>query len=1050
MHGSRTLMRWIVASSLRFRFLVVAAAVAMMAVGTVAIPDMRVDAFPEFAPPQVVIQTTCLGLSTADVESLVTIPLEQALNGIKGLEHMRSKSVPQLSSIQMIFNQDTDVFVARQLVQERLPNIQKTLPTWAGRPTMLPPVSATSRVMLIGMSSKDDSLIAMSMEAFWTIRARLLHVPGVANVAIWGERPAVLTVQVDPNLMKTNKVTLDAVMEATANSVDLGKLLFTNSSVIGRGGNIETFGGQRLGIQHVLPIVTAGDLARASVQAADRTLVRLGQVAQVKEDHPLLVGDAVVGEGPGLLFVIEKLPGANTLKITKGVQEAINALQPGLPNVNFDTTIFRQSDFIDAAVHNLTQALVLGFVLVVVILAFFLFEWRVALISLITIPLSLMAAMLVLYLHGDTVNTMTLAGLVIGLGAVVDDAVIGVENILRRLRLHRRAGGTESTAEVILHASLEVRSPIVYATLIIVAAAVPVYLLEGLTGAFFRPLAISYTLAILASMGVALTVTPALALIMLRNAHVERHESPLTRWLQRRYTAALRVIMTRPHPAYATFVALMLVAILTLPFLGQSLFPTFNERDFLVHWVTTPGTSITEEVRMVTLLSRDLRAIPGVRTSFGAHIGQALLGEEVVGVNFGESWISIDQNADYDQTVARIRAVVQSYPGLYRDVQTYLNERIEEVLTGTKEPIVVRIYGPDLNVLRSKAAQVEHDLAKIRGIADDHVDLQVDTPQVEVKVDLAKAAKFRIKPGDVRRAASTLVAGEDVGSIIRRGKTYSVLVWSTPATRSSVSSISDLLIDTPSGVPVRVGDVAEVSVRPVPNIILRDDGSRRIDVVANVRGRDLGSVVGDVNKVMAGLTLPGGYHAELLGEFKERQAAQQRLLGIAIIAGLVIFLLLQTAFGSWRLATLVFLTLPMALVGGVLAAFAGGGVISIGSLLGFFTVFGIAARNGILLINHCQHLERVEGETFGPALVLRGARERLAPILMTSLATGLAVVPLVVLGSRPGDEIEYPLAVVILGGLVTSTLLNLFVVPSMYLRFGKRQHGRPVSITSEA
>jgi CzcA family heavy metal efflux pump len=1030
-------MRWIVDSSLRFRFLVVAAAMGMVLAGSFLIPEMRVDAFPEFAPPQVVIQTTCLGLSTTDVESLVTIPLEQALMGIKGLEHMRSKSVPQLSSVQMIFSQGTDLFEARQLVQERLPNIQKTLPVWAGRPTMLPPVSATSRVMLLSMSSKDDSLIALSMEAFWTIRARLLHVPGVANVAIWGERPAVLSVQVDPKLMKSNHVTLDAVMEATANSVDLGKLLFTSSSVIGRGGFIEVPAGQRLGIQHILPIVTPADLARASVQAINGSVVQLGQIAQIKEDHPLLVGDAVVGEGPGLLFVIEKLPGANTLETIKGVEDAIRAMQPGLPSVSFDTTVFRQSDFIDLAVHNLTQALVLGFLLVVVILAFFLFEWRVAFISLVTIPLSLMAAMLVLYLHGDTVNTMTLAGLVIGLGAVVDDAVIGVENILRRLRQARRAGAKNLDRVVILEASLEVRSPIVYATLIIIAAAVPVFLLQGLTGAFFRPLAVSYTLAIAASMLVALTVTPAMALILLRNVPVERRESPVTRWLQVNYTRLLARIMKRPQPAYATFIAVMVIACLTAPFLGQSLFPGFKEHDFLVHWVTNPGTSVTEEVRMVTRLSHDLQAIPGVRASFGAHIGQALLGEEVVGVNFGEGWISIDANADYDKTLARVRAVVESYPGLYRDVQTYLNERIEEVLTGTKEPIVVRIYGQDLDVLRAKAKEIERRLATIPGIADDHVDLQVDTPQVEVKVDLAKAARYGLKPGDVRRAASTLVAGEDVGSVIRDGKTYGVLVWSTAATRQNVGSINELLIDTPSGVPVRMGDVAKISVAPVPNIILRDDGSRRIDVVATVRGRDLGSVVADVNKSLSNYSLPSGYRFELLGEYRERQAAQGRLFGIAVIAAVVILLLLQTAFGSWRLATLIFLTLPMALAGGVLAAYAGGGVISIGSLLGFFTVFGIAARNGILLINHCQHLQRIEEEPFGPMLVLRGARERLAPILMTSLATGLAVVPLVVLGDRPGHEIEYPLAVVILGGLVTSTLLNLFVVPSLYLRFSK-------------
>jgi Cu/Ag efflux pump CusA len=551
---------------------------------------------------------------------------------------------------------------------------------------------------------------------------------------------------------------------------------------------------------------------------------------------------------------------------------------------------------------------------------------------------------------------------------------------------------------------------------------------------------VAYTLAILASMGVALTVTPALALILLRNARVERHESPVTRWLQRTYSAILSRIITRPRPTYAGFGVVALAAALLVPFLGQSLFPTFREHSFLIHWVTPPGTSAAEEQRIVLRLSHDLQVIPGVH-GFGSHIGQAFLGEEIAGVNFGENWVTIDSSADYDKTVARIRTVVESYPGLYRDVQTYLNERIEEVLTGAKSPVVVRIYGQDLSVLRTKATEIQHQIADIPGIEDDHVDLQVDTPQIQVEVDLAKAAKYGLKPGDVRRAASTLIAGEEVGDIFRSGKAYDVVVWSTPATRASVASISELPLDTPSGFPVRLGDVATVSIQPVPNLIERENGSRRIDVVAGVRGRDLGSVIKDVNVALTRVQFPQGYRVELLGEYKERQAAQDRLLKTGLVAAIVIFILLQTAFGSWRLATLTFLTLPMALAGGVLAAYVSGGVITLGSLLGFFTVFGIAARNGILLINHCQHLEAVEGEPFGPDLVLRGARERLSPILMTSLATGLAVVPLIVLGDRPGHEVEYPMAWVIVGGILTSTLLNLFVVPSLYLRFRGRRPG---------
>jgi Cu/Ag efflux pump CusA len=473
-----------------------------------------------------------------------------------------------------------------------------------------------------------------------------------------------------------------------------------------------------------------------------------------------------------------------------------------------------------------------------------------------------------------------------------------------------------------------------------------------------------------------------------------------------------------------------------VPGLGQSLLPEFKERDFLIHWLTKPGTSLPEERRIVTAASRDLRAIPGVR-SFGSHIGQALLAEEVVGVNFGENWISVDPRADYGRTVAAIQRVLDAYPGLYHDVLTYLNERIDEVLAGSSDSIVVRIFGQDLRELRARAEEVRAMLSRIPGVIEQHVEFQEDVPQIDVRVDLATAARYGIKPGDVRRAAATLVSGEEVGDIFRDGKAYDVQVWSTPRTRRSLSDVRDLPIDTPDGGHVRLGDVATVAIRPAPNAIHREADSRSIDVGANVSGRDLGSVVGEVAARLRGVRFPLGYHAELLGEYAERQSAQRRLLVLAAAAALGVLLLLRTAFRSWRLACMAFLALPMALAGGVLAAFAGGGLVSLGSLVGFFTVLGIAARNGIMMINHFQHLERHEGEAFGPALVLRGARERLAPILMTALATGLALVPLVVAGDLPGHEIEHPMAVVIVGGLITSTLLNLFIVPALYLRFAR-------------
>ena len=1030
------MLRTVVASSLRFRFLVVALAAGLIFFGTEQLRNVPVDVFPEFAPPRVEVQTSALGLSSAEVEALVTIPLEQALNGVPGLTVMRSSSVPDLSSILMLFEPSTDLLEARQLVQERLATVAPTLPSWAAPPFIMQPLSSTSRTMKIGLSSTEVSLIELSQLSRYTIRPRLMRVRGVANVAIWGQRHEQHQVLVDPERLRENGVTLEEVTRATADALDAGLLQYSNGALVGTGGFIDT-PNQRLGIRHVLPVLDPRELAQVPVAVRDGIPLRLGDVANVEIGHQPLFGDAVINGGPGLLLIVEKFPWANTVEVTRGVEAAVEALRPGLAGVEVDTTIFRPATFIELALENLITALLLGCLLVALVLVAFLFEWRSALISLVAIPLSLLAAALVLSLYGATINTMVLAGLVIAVGVVVDDAIIDVENIVRRLRQRRLEGRATSTPSIILEASLEVRSAIVYATLIDAVALIPIFFLEGLSGAFFRPLAFSYALAVLASMVVALTVTPALGLMLLARAPLERRQSPLVTWLQRGYAAVLGGIIRRSRTAYGVVGVVALAGVLAVPQLGQSLLPSFKERDFLMHWLTRPGTSHPEMVRITVQAAHELQAIDGVR-NFGAHIGQALFADEVVGMYFGENWISVAPSADYEKTLAAVQEAVDGYPGLYRDVQTYLKERIKEVLTGASGAIVVRIYGPDLGVLREKAEEVERLLSDVGGIVDLHVELQVEEPQLEIEVDLEAAKAHGIKPGDVRRAAATLVAGLEVNDIFREGKAYDVVVRGTPQTRDSLTSIRELLIDTPSGSHVRLEDVADVRMRPTPNVIKREDASRRIDVGANVRGRDLGAVADDVERILADVEYPREYHAEVLGEYAERQAADQRLLGFAAAAAIGIFLLLNIALRSWRLASVSFLTLPTALVGGVLAAFAAGGTISLGSLVGFFTVMGIAVRNGIMLISHYQHLEREEGEPFGPGLILRGARERLAPILMTALATGLALVPLVILGDIPGHEIEYPMAVVILGGLVTSTLLNLLVVPALYLRFAER------------
>lgn len=1032
-------MRWIVQTSLKYRFLIIFFAIALMVLGVDRLSDSSVDVFPEFAPPKVEIQTLSTGLSASSVEELVTVPLEQALVGVPGLDVLRSKSVPDLSQIVLIFKPGTDLILARQLVAERMATV--TLPTWAAPPVMIQPLSSTSRVMKIGISSDQYDLMDLSMIGYWKIRARLMDVPGVANVPIWGERIKMPVMQVDLEQMHANNVSLNTVMDVTADALDVGLLQYSEGNVIGTGGFLET-PNQRLQIRSVVGILTPEDLAQVPIYnqvKADGTPLVLDDVGNLVWDTWPLFGDAVINEGPGLMMIVEKLPWANTLDVTRGVEKAIDEMRPGLQGINIDTTIFRPATFIELSIDNLTESLLIGALLVVIILLFFLYEWRVALISATIIPMSLMASLLVLNLRGVTINVMTLAGLAIAIGAVVDDAIVDVENIVRRLRRLRAEGSTLSTAKIVLEASLEVRGAIVYASLIEISALLPVFFLEGLSGAFFKPLATAYVVAGLVSPLIAMTVTPAMVLVLLANAPIEHRQSPIIPWMHRIYDRILDNVLMKKRAAYATIGVIILAGVAVIPSLGQELLPSFKERDFLMHWITKPGTSHAEMWRITASACRELLTIPGVRNC-GSHIGQAVNADEPYGIYFTENWISVDPSVDYDQTLAKVQETVDGYPGLIRDVQTYLKERIREVLTGSSDTVVVRIYGPELEGLRDVSDEVQAALAGVEGLVDLKKEAHVDVPQLDIEVDLAAAEQYRLTPGDIRRTTSFLVQGEEIGDIFVSGRTYDVNVWSSLDKRDSLDDIRNLLIDTPSGEQVRLADVASVNIVAAPNVIEREGQSRKIDVSANVKGRDLGSVADDVEAVIENLEFPLGYHAELFGEYAEREAAQRQLILAGAIAVVAIFFLLVTSFENLRLATLTFFTLPWALVGGLLAAYATNGVLSLGSLVGLLTILGIATRNGIMMISHFQHLEEEEGEAFGPELVKRGAKERIAPIMMTALTTGLALVPLVITGNIPGQEIEYPMAVVILGGLVTSTLLNLLVVPTLYLRFGKAGH----------
>jgi len=1019
-------VRSLISASLRLRWVVTLLSILMLVVGFRLVESTPLDVFPEFSPLLVEIQTEAPGLSTPEVEALVTTPIENAVNGVIGLKTLRSKSVLGLSSVVLIFDSGAELMASRQLVQERLLTLTGQLPALARTPVILSPLSSTSRVMKIGVWSKTQSQTEMTTLIRWSVRPRLMSIPGVANVAIWGQRDRQLQVLVDPDRLRDYRLTLDEVIRVTR-----------DATIPAAGGFVET-ANQRLSVTHMPAIRDPQDLARIPVAFRNGAALPLGNVAEVTTGHQPPIGDAVINDQPGLLLIVEKQLGANTLEVTRNVEKAIEQLRPGLTGIELDTTIFRPATFIEMSLDNLKNALLWGCVLVAAILILFLFEWRTAVISLSAIPLSLMAAALVLYWRGATLNTMVIAGLAIALGEVVDDAIIDVENILRRLRLNHSLDNPLPDWEVVLEASLEVRSSVVYATIIVVLVFLPVFFLDGLAGTFFRPLAMAYVLAVSASLAVALIITPALSLILLPSAaHQDRHkDTAFVRMLKSAYRSVLPTLLNRPKMISASLLLVFLVSGWAVTTLGEEFLPHFQEYDFLMHWVEKPGTSLEAMQRITARASKELRAIPGVR-NFGSHIGRAEVADEVVGPNFTELWISLDPKVDYKATVAKVQEVVDGYPGLYRDLLTYLKERIKEVLSGGSGAIVVRVYGPNLDVLRAKAAEIGKSLNDVPGVANLQVEPQVDVPQVEVRLRPEAALRYGITAGDLRRAAMTMIRGTKVGEVYEDQRIFDVVVWSPEAKRRDLTSLSSLLIDAPQGAKVPLSDIAELRIAPTPNIIQHENASRRIDVSCNVKGRDLGAVARDIEARVKAIPFAPGYHPELLGEYAARQAGQRRLFSLAALSLIGILMVLYTDFRSLRLTTLIFVSLPFALVGGVAATLMTGGLLSLGSLVGFVTVLGIAARNAVMLLSHYRHLEEQEGLTFNKELILRGAEERLVPILMTAAATALALLPIVLAGDKPGHEIEHPMAVVILGGLFTSTLLNLFVMPTLSLRFAK-------------
>jgi CzcA family heavy metal efflux pump len=1033
------MMRRIIAWSLQLRLLMVAAAAVLIFFGVTELRKIPLDVLPEFTLPRVEIQTEALGLSASEVEAMLTVPLEaDMLNGAPWVKQIRSESIPGLSSIVLEFEPGTDLLVARQMTHERMTEIF-ALPGVSKPPVMLQPISSTSRFLKIGVTSSSRSLIELSVLARWTIVPRLMGVSGVANVSIWGNRDKQLQVHVDPEKLHATGVNLHQVIETAGNALWASPLTFLNASTPGTGGWIET-PNQRLGIQHLQPIATPVDLSKVTVEG---TYLSLNDVASVVEDHQPLIGDAVVDDAAALMLVVEKLPWASTLEVTRGVEEAVEALELGLPGVRMDTTLFRPATYLELAREDLSRTMLVAFALAVVALLGLLFHWRLALISSLAVLLSAMGAVAVLYLSSVNLNMMLIAGLMVALGALIDDAIIDVQNAARRLRERRK--GDSSAAQLILEAALAMRSPILYATLIALLAVAPVYLLEGVWGALTQPIAVAYATALLVSVLVALTVTPALCLLLLRDAPLPDRESPIVHALRSgfdgllsRSTAAGTGVVT----AVGAVGAVLLAVFIAFPASEQTLLPNFRERDVLVEMEGPPGTSDTEMARIASRASRELRAIPGVR-NVSAHVGRAIMSDRVTDVDSSELWVSIDRTADYDATLAAIQETVGGYPGLDIDVDTYLTERLRDEAEIDDE-FVVRVYGEDMDTLRRKAEEVKGVLAGIHGVVDPWVEYESEHPTLEIRVDLERSKAYGLKPGDVRRASTTLLSGIQVGSLFEEQKVFDVVVWAKPDLRESLSDIENLLIDTPPrpgqvlGDQVRLAEVADLRIVSSPTVIHREAVARHLDVNSGLRGRDAVSVAAEADeRIRRSVDFPLEFRAEVMGGYSERIAAANRVRAFAIAAAIVTFLLLQAAFRSWGLAGLFLLTLPVAGLGGaLLGGLAGGGPLSLGAILGFLAVLALATRNGCTLIWHYRQLEKELGEATSPELVLRGTRERFVPIAMSAIVTALAFLPFALSGGAAGHEILQPMAVVVLGGLVTATLVNLLVVPSLYLRFG--------------
>ncbi len=1023
----KRLIQW----SIDHHWMVLALSVLLFAAGAWTARQMPIDVFPDLTAPTVTILTEGHGMAPDEMESLVTFPVESAINGATGVRRVRSATAVGIAVVWVEFDWGTDIFTARQLVAEKLSLVSGTLPPQVERPILAPISSIMGEILFFAISSDTDDPLTLRTIADTTVRRRLLAVPGVSQITPIGGAERQFQVVAHPDALRANKVSLTELLTAVRGAS-------RNTSA-----GIYTEGAQEYVLEAIGRVRTPQEIGEGVVALRGARAVLVRDLADVREGAALKRGEGSRSGKPAVIVGVQKQPTANTIELTARLDRVLDALQQELPRgMTIDRRIFRQSDFIEVAVDNVVKALRDGGLLVVLVVIAFLANLRAAGITLTAMPLSLAAAVLVLRAFGASINTMTLGGMAIAIGALVDDAIIDVENVVRRLRENaaRTTAEQRPTAEVVRDATMEIRTSIVFATIIIVLVFLPIFGLSGIEGRLLAPLAFAYIVALAASLLVAIIVTPALCFAFLPTARsiARGHDGWLARTLKTRFARDLPRALDHPFAVMVVSVALLVVAVGAIARLGSSFLPEFHEGSLTVQANTLPGTSLAKSDEIGRRVEQILLAQPEV-VATARRTGRAEFDEHVQGVEAAEIDVGLrDTGRPRPELLAELRRGFSTLPGTNVTIGQPISHRIDHMLSGTRASIAVKVFGDDLGTLRRLGERVREVMTRVPGIVDLSLEQQMDIPFVRFILNRGAIARYGLRADDVAEAIETSFAGANVGRIFDRGTAFDLVVKFDPGAQADFDRIADLPVDTPGGAVVPVRLLADVRREEGPNMILRENVQRRIVISANVAGRDLGSVVGDIQPAVAqSVAMPAGYRVEYGGQFESERSATQRLLALGLVVLAALFMTLVLAFGRARDALLIMLNLPLALIGGVAGVYVSGGVLNVATMVGFITLFGIATRNGIMLVSHIHHLIEEEGVRDFREAVERGASERLIPILMTAMAAGLALIPLALGGGKSGSEIQTPMAIVILCGLITSTFLNMVVVPTMYLKYGR-------------